>query len=318
MMTIKKYSKQVLVVILFVVLLFTFSSCEKAGYDKVNETNYKYLEIEDIVKGTGKVAKVGDTVHVQYSGYLANNGKKFDSSLDKGTPATKTKKAIKATPFAFKLGGGEVIKGWEDGILGMKVGGTRILRIPARLGYGYKGQLGSIPKNADLIFEVQLVDIYPIYKITFDSNGGEEMMEDITDIKKNSKVTLKANKFKRTGYKFKNWNTKKNGKGTSYPNKYVFSSFINKDLTLYAIWTKVKTYKISYQGNGGTGTMSSSDVAENSKITLTKNSFVRPNYKFVKWNTKKDGTGTSYKDGYIFKSYKLNANLTLYAIWTKA
>jgi FKBP-type peptidyl-prolyl cis-trans isomerase FkpA len=104
------------------------------------------LEIEDTVVGKGREAKTGDTVHVQYTGTLMN-GKKFDSSYDHG-----------GDPFKFTLGKGEVIKGWDQGVVGMKVGGKRTLKIPSALGYGEKGS-GSIPPNAGLNFDVELVSI---------------------------------------------------------------------------------------------------------------------------------------------------------------
>jgi FKBP-type peptidyl-prolyl cis-trans isomerase FkpA len=105
------------------------------------------LEVEDRSVGKGREAKTGDTVHVQYTGTLTN-GVKFDSSYDHG-----------GDPFKFTLGKGEVIKGWDQGVVGMKVGGKRRLRIPADLGYGAKGSPPSIPGNAGLVFEVELVSV---------------------------------------------------------------------------------------------------------------------------------------------------------------
>jgi FKBP-type peptidyl-prolyl cis-trans isomerase len=105
------------------------------------------LETEDTKPGTGREAKTGDTVKVQYSGTLMN-GTPFDSSYDHG-----------GEPFKFTLGKGEVIKGWDDGVVGMKVGGKRTLRIPPELGYGAKGSPPKIPANAGLIFKVELVGI---------------------------------------------------------------------------------------------------------------------------------------------------------------
>jgi FKBP-type peptidyl-prolyl cis-trans isomerase len=105
------------------------------------------LEIEDLTVGAGRDAKTGDTVHVQYTGTLTS-GKKFDSSYDHG-----------GQPFKFTLGRGEVIKGWDEGVVGMKVGGKRRLRIPSELGYGSKGSLPDIPPGAGLVFEVELVSI---------------------------------------------------------------------------------------------------------------------------------------------------------------
>jgi FKBP-type peptidyl-prolyl cis-trans isomerase len=105
------------------------------------------LEKEDIVVGTGREAKSGDTVHVQYTGTLMN-GEKFDSSYDHG-----------GTPFKVALGKGEVIKGWDEGLVGVKVGGKRKLLIPPDLGYGAEGSPPKIPPNAGLIFDVELVSI---------------------------------------------------------------------------------------------------------------------------------------------------------------
>jgi peptidylprolyl isomerase/FKBP-type peptidyl-prolyl cis-trans isomerase FkpA len=105
------------------------------------------LETEDLVVGGGREAKTGDTVHVQYTGTLMS-GKKFDSSYDHG-----------GDPFKFTLGKGEVIKGWDEGVVGMRVGGKRRLRIPPDLGYGAKGSPPSIPPGAGLLFEVELVTV---------------------------------------------------------------------------------------------------------------------------------------------------------------
>jgi FKBP-type peptidyl-prolyl cis-trans isomerase len=105
------------------------------------------LQYWDIVVGTGKIAKEGDGVRVHYTGWL-DNGKKFDSSVDAGRP------------FRFVLGNGEVIKGWDEGVAGMKVGGKRQLHIPPDLGYGENGTPdGTIPPNSTLIFDVQLLSI---------------------------------------------------------------------------------------------------------------------------------------------------------------
>lgn len=104
------------------------------------------LETVDEVVGTGREAKSGDTVRVHYTGTLMN-GKKFDSSRDKGDP------------FEFKLGAGAVIKGWDQGVAGMKVGGKRKLTIPSALGYGDKGSPPTIPPDAGLKFDVELLDV---------------------------------------------------------------------------------------------------------------------------------------------------------------
>ncbi len=104
------------------------------------------LKVQDLVVGTGAEAKDGATLSVHYVGTL-ENGTKFDSSLDRGQP------------FSFLLGAGEVIKGWDQGVKGMKVGGRRKLIIPPSLGYGTTGAGNMIPPNATLIFEVELLAV---------------------------------------------------------------------------------------------------------------------------------------------------------------
>jgi FKBP-type peptidyl-prolyl cis-trans isomerase FkpA len=104
------------------------------------------LVYEDIREGEGAVAAAGQHVSVHYTGWLTN-GTKFDSSKDRNDP------------FDFPLGGGRVIRGWDEGVQGMKVGGVRKLTIPAELGYGSRGAGGVIPPNATLVFEVELLEI---------------------------------------------------------------------------------------------------------------------------------------------------------------
>ena len=103
------------------------------------------LVIEDLHEGEGDAAAQGSTVDVHYTGWLTS-GRKFDSSLDRGQP------------FSFRIGAGQVIAGWEQGVAGMKIGGKRKLTIPSSLGYGRRGA-GPIPANATLIFEIELLGI---------------------------------------------------------------------------------------------------------------------------------------------------------------
>ncbi len=105
------------------------------------------LRYWDIKQGTGTEATTGKKVRVHYTGWLKDSGKKFDSSLDRGEP------------FTFTLGAGQVIKGWDEGVKGMKVGGKRRLEIPSDMAYGSRGAGGVIPPNATLIFDVELLGV---------------------------------------------------------------------------------------------------------------------------------------------------------------
>ena len=108
------------------------------------------LKYVDTKVGDGAAATPGHKVSVHYTGWLDNNGekgRKFDSSVDRGQP------------FSFPLGGGQVIKGWDEGVAGMKVGGKRTLTIPPQLGYGARGAGGVIPPNATLVFDVELLGV---------------------------------------------------------------------------------------------------------------------------------------------------------------
>jgi len=136
----------------FSLLVFITASCSKSdssGPPEVSGTPQKSasgLQYWDVVTGTGQTAVPGKMVQVHYTGWLTD-GKKFDSSVDHGKP------------FQFILGIGQVIRGWDEGVAGMKVGGKRRLRVPPELGYGARGAGSDIPPNATLIFDVELLHV---------------------------------------------------------------------------------------------------------------------------------------------------------------
>lgn len=139
----------ILVFIVPVIILFLLGNASKqtpTPSATITENKVEELKIEDIVVGTGIEAVSGKKVTVNYLGTLVN-GTKFDSSYDRGVP------------FSFNLGAGEVIKGWDQGVAGMRVGGKRKLTIPSSLGYGATGAGSVIPPNATLIFEVELLKV---------------------------------------------------------------------------------------------------------------------------------------------------------------
>ena len=119
------------------------SSASSEGKEITTSSGLQYI---DQIVGTGETAKAGQTVSVHYTGWLTN-GKKFDSSVDRGQP------------FSFRLGVGQVIKGWDEGVQGMKIGGKRKLTIPSNLGYGARGAGGLIPPHATLVFDVELLGV---------------------------------------------------------------------------------------------------------------------------------------------------------------
>jgi FKBP-type peptidyl-prolyl cis-trans isomerase FkpA len=131
-------------VLLAVLVLALMVACSQSSGKEI--TMADGLKYTDDQVGTGAEALAGKTVSVHYTGWLTD-GTKFDSSKDRGQP------------FSFPLGAGRVIKGWDEGVAGMKVGGKRTLTIPPNLGYGAQGAPGAIPPNATLKFEVELLDV---------------------------------------------------------------------------------------------------------------------------------------------------------------
>jgi FKBP-type peptidyl-prolyl cis-trans isomerase len=143
------YVKKTFLPSLVVAILATYGVfAQPGGPTKVTgkpKTTSSGVQYWDIVAGTGATAVSGKKVTVNYTGWLTS-GRQFDTSIGK-------------QPFQFKLGAGQVIQGWDDGVAGMKVGGKRQLRIPPNLGYGAQGVGGVIPPNATLIFDVELLDV---------------------------------------------------------------------------------------------------------------------------------------------------------------
>jgi FKBP-type peptidyl-prolyl cis-trans isomerase FkpA len=141
--------KLTILIAAFLSVLF-LSACEQKDTPEMSITE---LQIIDIEVGSGAAAVAGQTVVVHYTGWLYepespdNKGAKFDSSVDRGEP------------FEFSLGGGRVIKGWDQGVAGMLIGGKRRLIIPAHLGYGDRGAGAAIPPGATLMFDVELLDL---------------------------------------------------------------------------------------------------------------------------------------------------------------
>lgn len=146
-------------IILVTATLASFTACGNAGDDTTEgmapmaDSGITTLQSQDVTAGTGAAAGKGQIVSVHYTGWLYDaskadkRGEKFDSSRDRNEP------------FQFRLGAGEVIPGWDQGVADMKVGGTRVLTIPPSLAYGASGASGIIPPNATLLFEVELLDV---------------------------------------------------------------------------------------------------------------------------------------------------------------
>ena len=139
--------------LILIASVFVTTACSEKAVIKMESSGMGELIKTDVKLGDGTVAKAGQTVTVHYTGWLYDaaaadhKGKKFDSSRDRNEP------------FAFQLGVGQVIKGWDQGVDGMKVGGQRMLTIPSEMGYGARGAGGVIPPNATLLFDVELLDV---------------------------------------------------------------------------------------------------------------------------------------------------------------
>ncbi|MBR3871427.1 MAG: InlB B-repeat-containing protein, partial [Paludibacteraceae bacterium] len=153
------------------------------------------------------------------------------------------------------------------------------------------------------------IPIVTEYTVSYDANGGTGSMSEVK-VKENETITIAENAFTRSMFQFTGWNTKADGTGTSYADKA--SIKVTQSITLYAQWKEY--YTITFDANGGTGSMSEVKVKENETITIAENTFTRTMFKFAGWNTKSDGTGTSYADK---ASIKVTQSITLYAQWNK-
>jgi FKBP-type peptidyl-prolyl cis-trans isomerase len=128
------------------------AACGRGSEGPMADSGITALQKTDVSVGSGAEAKTGSTAQVHYTGWLYDaaaadhHGKEFDSSRG-------------GSPFEFRVGAGEVIQGWDEGVAGMKVGGKRVLTIPPALGYGARGAPGAIPPNATLVFEVELMGV---------------------------------------------------------------------------------------------------------------------------------------------------------------
>ncbi len=131
---------------IILLIVFVFNPLSGKAAEKSTVTTTSGLQYVDLALGTGREAHAGETAIVHYTGTLTD-GTKFDSSKDRNSP------------FSFRLGAGSVIKGWDEGVEGMNIGGIRKLVIPPQLGYGSRAAGSAVPPNATLIFEVELLDL---------------------------------------------------------------------------------------------------------------------------------------------------------------
>lgn len=193
--------------------------------------------------------------------------------------------------------------------------------ISGNMGMGNSYQSVAICKVACVIPGAAIKYVRPAYsagayKVKFYANGGTGKMKSQT-VKRDVSKKLRANKFERTGYSFVGWNTKKDGSGTSFTDRQKVKNIAKagKTVKLYAQWKK-KPYRVKFYANGGEGTMKAQKIKRGKTVALKANTFTRTGYAFAGWNTKRDGSGKSYKDTQQVKNLaKAGKTKKLYAQW---
>ena len=153
------------------------------------------------------------------------------------------------------------------------------------------------------------------YNVYYNGNGGTGTMESVS-CTYNQLCVMPESGFTREGYTQNGWNTKSDGSGVAYPLNYNFSYVLNYSITLYAQWTP-NTYTVSYDANGGTGSMESTTCTYGQNCILTSNSFDRPGYNFIGWATDSENLSVVYSDDYSFSSFDLTSDTVLYAVWKR-
>ena len=260
-------------------------------------TGYTFAGWNTLANGTGTAYADGAiysfaadvTLYAQWAA-LPNHTVTFNSNGGTGTMTAQTANVPTALTTNTFTRTGYTFAGWNTQAGG---GGTSYT----------DGAIYSFA--ADVTLYAQWTAL-PNHTVTFDNNGGTGTMAPETH---NVPTVLTTNTFTRTGYTFAGWNTLANGTGTAYADGAIYS--FAADVTLYAQWTALPNHTVTFDNNGGTGTMTA-QVA-NVPTALTTNTFTRTGYTFAGWNTATNGTGTAYADG---ATYSFAADVTLYAQWT--
>ncbi len=245
---------------------------------------------------------VNGTLNVNGSVYTTAGGADIYSSQSTGKFVQTTVPGTEKNTYQCTQSG--------SGFLGTKVTPVKISITPAKLhnaDNSYTGTAGSKAGDTYVYANGKWALRGNEITITFDPNNGTGSVASMT-VNPGIDNTLTANTFTREGYSFTGWNTKADGTGTPYADKAIVS--FDADTTLYAQWTQNPV--ITFDANGGTGTMGTQTVKPNEATALTANSFTRADYDFIGWNTAADGTGKAYADK---TNITTNENVTLYAQW---